>query len=78
MAQLRSNSEADQHLCFRHTDSTKSLRLKSELLAFCDCTGQFVSDLLGHPEDRFSHVAALISAIIGTVNACVYFSIKTK
>ena len=24
----------------------------------CDCTGRFVSDLVGHPEDPFSRVAA--------------------
>ena len=32
--QLRSNCEADQRLCFRYTDSTISLLLKSELSSF--------------------------------------------
>ena len=27
---------------------------------FCDCTGQFVSDQVGDPENRFSHVPAHI------------------
>ena len=35
------------------------LNPKFQLLAhFCDCTGRFVSDLGGHPEDRFSRVLA--------------------
>ena len=34
-------------------------QLRSKLLAcFCDCTGRFVSGLVGNPEDRFSRVAA--------------------
>ena len=37
--QLRGNSEADQGLCFRYTDST---------------IPRFVSDLVGNPEDQFS------------------------
>ena len=28
------------------------------LAIFCDCTGRFVSNLVGNPEDRFSRVAA--------------------
>ena len=32
--QLRSNCEADQRLCFRYTDSTISLLLKSEISSF--------------------------------------------
>ena len=32
--QLRSNCEADQRLCFRYTDSTISLLLKSEISRF--------------------------------------------
>ena len=31
---LSSNCEADQHLCFRYTDSTISLFLKSEISSF--------------------------------------------
>ena len=37
--------------------------LNFKLLAiFYSCTGQFVSDLVGNPEDRFSRVAAHISS----------------
>ena len=32
--QLRGNPEADQRLCFRYTDSTISLLLKSEISSF--------------------------------------------
>ena len=32
--QLRSDCEADQHLCFRYSDSTISLLLKSEISSF--------------------------------------------
>ena len=32
--QLRSNCEADQRLCFRYTDCTITLLLKSEILSF--------------------------------------------
>ena len=62
--QLRGNREADQRLCFRHTDSTIPLLPTSEffkpLAIFCGCTDQFVSDLVGNPEDRFSHNEAHI------------------
>ena len=62
--QLRGNREADQRLCFRYTDSTNPLLSKSEifkpLAIFCDCTVKFVSDLVGNPEDRFSHNKAHI------------------
>ena len=59
--QLHSNCEADQHLCFRNTDSTISLLLK--LLAWlCDCTCRFLSDLVENPEDWFSCVEAHVCA----------------
>ena len=32
--QLRGNREADQRLCFRYTDSTISLLLKTEISSF--------------------------------------------
>ena len=57
--QLRSNCEADQRLCFRCTDSTTPRNFKL-LAIFYSCTAWFVSDLVGNPEDRFSHVAAHI------------------
>ena len=33
--QLRSNCEADQRLCFRYSDSTVPILLKSEISSFC-------------------------------------------
>ena len=36
------------------------IRNYSHLAFFCYCTGQFVSDLVGNPEDWFSHVAGHI------------------
>ena len=57
--QLRGSREADQRLCFRYTDTSIPLLSKpenSKLLAiFCGCTVRFVWDLVGNPEDRFSH-----------------------
>ena len=56
--QLCSNCTADQRLCFSYTDNTIFLLLKSRnfkiLAFFCDCTGQFVSDLVGNTKYRFS------------------------
>ena len=45
--QLRGDREADHRLCFRYSDSTIPLLLKSDTL-FCACTGRFVSDLFGN------------------------------
>ena len=45
--QLRSNCEADQRLCFRYSDNT-FLRNFKILALFCDCTGRFMSDLIGN------------------------------
>ena len=62
--QLCSNCTADLRLCFHDSDSTIALLLKSQnsksLAFFCDCTGWFVSDLVGNPKDRFSRIAAHI------------------
>ena len=55
--QLRSNCEADQRLCFHYMDSTVPLFSKSKISS-CACTAPLVSDLVGNPKDRFSHVAA--------------------
>ena len=64
--QLRSNCEADQRLCFCNTKNIVILFLfesKIKLPAiFCSCTGQFVSDLVGNPEDQFPHVAAQVTS----------------
>ena len=54
------NKEADQlRGCFRYIDSTIPL-LPKPLAIFCGCTARFVSDLVGNPEDRFSHNEAYI------------------
>ena len=55
--QLRGNREADQRLCFRYTDSTIHLLPTSEI-----SRSRFVSDLVGNPENRFSHNEAHISS----------------
>ena len=34
------------------------------LAIFCGCTAQFVSDLVGNPEDRFSHNEARIVLLV--------------
>ena len=61
---LRGDHEADQHLCFRYIDTAIPLLPKSEIIKppaiFCGCTAQFVSDLVGNPEDRFSQNEAHI------------------
>ena len=58
--QLRGNREADQRLCFRYSDSTVPLLLKSKISIFCSCTARFVSDLfenhiVGFPTSRLIH-----------------------
>ena len=55
--QLCGNREADQRLCFRYSDSTIPKLPKSEILWLYS---RFVSDLVGNPEDRFSHNEAHI------------------
>ena len=65
--QPRGNRAAGQCLCFRYKDSRiplKALLPKSKiskpLTILCGCTAQFVSYLVGNPECRFSHKAALM------------------
>ena len=61
--QLSGNREADQSLfllygkynsCTTYTQNFKAPAI------FCGCTAWFVSDLVGNPEDLFSHNKALI------------------
>ena len=52
--QLRGNREADQRLCL-YNPFTTLIRNFKHLAIFCGCTARFVSDLVGNPEDRFSH-----------------------
>ena len=60
--QLRGNRVADQRLCFRYTDSTIPLlpRNFKPLATMRDCTAFFVLELVGNPEDWFSHDEAQI------------------
>ena len=62
--QLRSNCEADQRLCFHYMASTFLLlpliQKFKHIAILCGCTARFVSDLVGNPEDRFSHNEAHI------------------
>ena len=53
--QRRGKCAADRCLCFRYIDST--IPLLTALAIFCDCTGWFVSNLVGNSEDRFSRDA---------------------
>ena len=60
---LRSNSTADQRLCFLTQIVQSLFVLNSKFQAssqFCGCTVRFVSDLVGSPIDRFSRDAAHI------------------
>ena len=57
--QLRSNYTADQRLWFRYTNSAIPnlfiyIRKFNRLAFSCDCTGQFVSDLVGNCKKRLS------------------------
>ena len=61
--QLCINCEADQRLCFRYTDSTIPLLLKSEISSFWPSS---FFDLVENPEDRCSHIAAQM--VVGNTN----------
>ena len=56
--QLCSDCTTDQRLCFCYMDSTIPLLPKLEISNFCSCPGGFVPDLVGNPDERFSHIAA--------------------
>ena len=64
--QLRGNREADQRLCFRYIVQflyflNTEFQASSHLLSLYS---QFVSDLVGNPEDRFSHSEAQMIQVI--------------
>ena len=65
--QLCSDRTADQRLCFPYIAST-TLLSKSEAI-FCGCTDWFVSDLVGNPEDRFSHNEAQVWTVFPWLGA---------
>ena len=57
--QLPGNPAADHRLWFRCIVSTFPLLSKRNFQAsFCGCTTLIMSDLVGSPEERFSHDAA--------------------
>ena len=60
--QLRSNCEADQHLCFRYLDRTIPTYTQNfkPLACFCDFTARFVLDLVGTPDCCFPRAKAFI------------------
>ena len=62
--QLCGDREADQRLCYRYIDSTMPctfyIRNFKPLAIFCGYTAEFVSDLVGNPEERFSDYEAQI------------------
>ena len=65
--QLCGNHTADQRLCFRYIDTQSLCFLNPNfkpLAIFSDCTARFVSDLVGNPEDRFSHNKTQMSVFI--------------
>ena len=47
--------------------SVSCLSVSCHKTIFCGCTARFVSDLVGNPEDRFSHDAAYIKFQMETV-----------
>ena len=57
--QRRRSASRYQRICVRHIDNTIPPLSKSELFKhlaiFCGFAARFVSDLVGNPEDRFSH-----------------------
>ena len=61
--QLRSNREADHRLCFRYTDSTIPLLLKSEISSFKPASDTVQPVCVGpvrKPQCWFSHEVAQI------------------
>ena len=60
-------------LCFRCKDSTNPPLSKSKISSFqpcfSNCTGRFVSHMIGNPEDMFSHVAAYLPYVTVLANS---------
>ena len=72
--QLCDNHEADKSLCFRYIHSTIPLlpiRNFKPLAILCGCTAEFVSDLVGNLEDRFSHASNVRICLFITLLAIV-------
>ena len=73
--QLRSNCEADQHLCFHYTDSTIPLFSKSKI--FCACTARFLSDLFGNHIVSFlmAWLIQFLSSISTKGSNCIHLAL---
>ena len=53
---IRKSFGVSQHI-------SEKLGVKLAIAIFCGCTAWFVSDLVGNPEDRFSHDLAYIISV---------------
>ena len=71
--QLRSNCEADQRLCFRYTDSTLSLLIKSEISSFYAASGTGHVGMLPPFYRTFTQNEDVI-----TSNKCLKYNYPTK
>ena len=58
-------------LKFQNVDRYASSQNFNPPDCFCDCTGQFVSDLFGNPEDLFSPVVAYFVSAINQNRRCL-------
>ena len=76
---LCENKDADQCLCFRHTDSTITLLLYPKwvklLAVVFDSIAQFVSDLIRNPNGWFSHAKAQVKCVTVGSSAVVMSNI---
>ena len=73
--QLRGNREADQRLCFGYIVQSLyflNTKFQGSIAILCGCIARFVSDLVGNPEDRFSHNEAHIVLISKSLSTKVY------
>ena len=80
------NKDADQHavtaklisafvFATRIEQSFYFLNFKP-LVIFCGCTARFVSDLVGNPEDRFSHNEAHLMPSAGAISQLAMVAYK--
>ena len=61
--QLSCNCAADQCLCLVQSLHFLNPKFKASKF-YCGCAERFVSDLVGNPEDRFSHFRAHIFFVV--------------
>ena len=58
---------ADQHICFRYTDSTIPLPSKSEISSLYPSSVTVRGPVVGNPEDRFSRDEAKFIEVLSMV-----------